>query len=61
MNRGKGIANFTAEINNVDDENEIGKIQEKMAIVGLWCIRTNPDERPTMSKSVGDVGTPNNE
>ncbi|XP_047965651.1 rust resistance kinase Lr10-like [Salvia hispanica] len=45
-----GIANFKAGINNVDDENEIGKIQEKMAIVGLWCTRTNPDEHPTMSK-----------
>ncbi|KAL1532122.1 hypothetical protein AAHA92_32173 [Salvia divinorum] len=66
LNRGKGIENARAKINNVDDENGIGKsIQEKMAIVGLWCIRTNPDERPPMSKvlemleaRVGDLKVP---
>ena len=50
INKGEGIVTGEAKNNNIDDDNEIGKsVLEKMAIVGLWCIQMNLDNRPSMN------------
>ncbi|WZZ24792.1 hypothetical protein YC2023_008193 [Brassica napus] len=35
----------------MEDEEE--KIVKKMALVGLWCIQTNPTDRPPIRKVIG--------
>ncbi|GER26871.1 PR5-like receptor kinase [Striga asiatica] len=51
LDKGKDIETGDAEIECETDEQGKG-IVRKMTVVGLWCIRMSPTERPSMSEVV---------
>ncbi|KAK4480477.1 hypothetical protein RD792_013551 [Penstemon davidsonii] len=48
LDKGKDI-----ELGNIDDDDDDArKVQRKMTIVALWCIRMSPCDRPPMNRVV---------
>ncbi|CAA0813616.1 PR5-like receptor kinase [Striga hermonthica] len=60
FDKGKDIETGEAYI-EIDDDDHAKKIERKMTVVGLWCIRMSPADRPTMSEVVKMLETPNTE
>ncbi|GER46404.1 kinase [Striga asiatica] len=58
--KGKDIESGEAYIEIDDDEHE-KRIERKMTVVGLWCIRMSPADRPSMSEVVKMLESPNAE
>ncbi|KAH6758253.1 hypothetical protein C2S51_018488 [Perilla frutescens var. frutescens] len=51
FNQGLDIEIERTAKNNENDENDnMRKLARKMTIVALWCIKMNPDDRPSMKK-----------
>ncbi|CAA0813617.1 Protein kinase superfamily protein [Striga hermonthica] len=58
FDKGKDIETGEAYV-EIDDDDHAKRIERKMAVVGLWCIRMSPADRPTMSEVVKMLETPN--
>ncbi|KAH6783165.1 hypothetical protein C2S52_008124 [Perilla frutescens var. hirtella] len=51
FNQGKSInIGKSDEVDDNDDSDSTSKLARKMAIVALWCILWNPEDRPSMNK-----------
>uniref|UniRef100_R7W819 non-specific serine/threonine protein kinase n=1 Tax=Aegilops tauschii TaxID=37682 RepID=R7W819_AEGTA len=64
INKGKGVTNsssdvyfpnqiydsITEQVQSCEVTCDLEEAMRKMALVGLWCIQTNPENRPSMSK-----------
>uniref|UniRef100_A0A453DUT4 Protein kinase domain-containing protein n=2 Tax=Aegilops tauschii subsp. strangulata TaxID=200361 RepID=A0A453DUT4_AEGTS len=66
INKGKGVTNsssdvyfpnqiydsITEQVQSCEVTCDLEEAMRKMALVGLWCIQTNPENRPSMSKVI---------